>query len=64
MEGKERNPLEVPEHNWLFDTHAGFYYCEHCRLEVSKYLYELEKDDNPECGQTLLLDHIVDAECE
>lgn len=65
MEEKGENPLGVEEHSWLFDAFAGFYFCEHCKVEVDKYLYELEKDDNPECGYTNeLLDHIVDVECE
>jgi len=65
MEEKDRNPLAVPEHNWLFDAFAGFYYCENCGVEVTKILYELEADDFPEIGHmSELLDMIVDVECE
>jgi len=64
MEEKEGNPLAVPEHSWLFDTFAGFYFCEHCGVEVGSKLFELEKDDKPDLDPQGLLDYIVDVECE
>jgi hypothetical protein len=64
MEEKEGNPLEGAEHNWVFDTFAEFFYCTDCKIEVTRALFELEKDDNPDIPARRLLDRIVDVECE
>jgi hypothetical protein len=64
MEEKEINPLEGAEHNWVYDTFAGFYFCVDCKIEISQGLYEFERDDNPEMSHSALLDRIVDVECE
>ncbi len=65
MEERDGSQSEVVEHNWVYASYDEVYFCVNCKVEVSKYLYELEADDNPECGYTNeLLDKIVDVECE
>lgn len=64
MEEKEKSQLEAPVHSWLFDAFGGFFFCYNCKVEISKCLYELEKDDYPGMDPHDLMDKIVDVECE
>lgn len=64
MDAKVERPLE-DKHTWLFDTHAGFYFCQFCKVEVARMLFALEYDDREgqfDTGE--ILDSLVDVECE
>ena len=64
MEEKDESQLVDPEHSWLYEAYTGLYYCSECRVAVTEYLLELERDDYPNMEHVLLLDRIVDVECE
>ncbi len=52
------------KHIWLFDQVAGFFFCEHCKVEVGQGLLTFELDDNTKLETKDLLDKLVDVECE
>lgn len=56
--------MDGNEHSWTYDTHADFFFCSACGIEVNRMLFALEQDDNPDKHSYVLLDHIVDVECE
>lgn len=50
------------KHSWLFDSFADFYICEKCKVEVSAFLLDYNRNGEEDCS--VVLDKIINKECK